>query len=35
MPSLGIVTIGQSPRTDRVPELRRWLPDDAAESGNR
>ena len=25
MPLLGIVTIGQSPRTDMVPELRRWL----------
>lgn len=25
MPCLGVVTIGQSPRTDMVPELRRWL----------
>lgn len=25
MPSLGVVTIGQSPRADMVPELRRWL----------
>jgi protein AroM len=31
---LGIVTIGQSPRTDLVPELRRWLGDaDIAERG--
>jgi protein AroM len=25
MPRLGVVTIGQSPRTDMVPELRQWL----------
>jgi len=34
MPCLGVVTIGQSPRTDMVPELRRWLGDaDIAERG--
>jgi protein AroM len=34
MPCLGIVTIGQSPRADLVPELRRWLGDaDIAERG--
>lgn len=34
MPCLGVVTIGQSPRTDMVPELRRWLGGaDIAERG--